>query len=167
MKTARFITLILCSIFVFISCNQAEDCSTNANLNGDCFNLDATLNTQTINSNSSYTRENISLIYQFPPSGPQERVRFVIRSDDSSQSTFRNDTLFFDTGVTYSDTGSCTFNGDLSAGGIPCVYTYTFSKVDRENNLISGEINFSYNNDFGSDKFAGSFENVEVKGENF
>lgn len=129
--------------------------------------MDATLNTQTINRNSSYTRENISLIYQFPPSGPQERVRFVIRSDDSSQSTFRNDTLFFDTGITYSDTGSCTFNGDLSAGGIPCVYKYTFSKVDRENNLISGEIELSYSNDFGSDEFEGTFEDVEIKGEEF
>ncbi len=167
MNIYRISVLSLFSIFFLVSCNQDDSCSTNANLNGDCFNLDATLDIQTINTTPSYTRENLSIIFQFPPEGPQERVRLTIRSDDEPQSSSQSDEVLFLEGKTYTDTGSCTFNGDLSAGGIPCQYTYTFSKVDRENNLISGEIEFSYSNDFGSDEFEGSFENVEIKGEDF
>jgi hypothetical protein len=150
-----------------MACSSEDSCDTNSDLNGDCFNLDLTLSTQSINTSALYTRENLQLIFQFPPSGPQERVRFVVRSDDNSQSSFRNDTLFFTKGLMYSGTGSCTFNGDLSSGGIPCNYEYMFSKIDRKNNTVSGTIDFSYSNDFGSDKFSSNFENVEVKGEDF
>ncbi len=138
-KVGLFLTLVT---FTFISCQKEEGCDTNANLNGDCFNLDATLIVQNTFGQDGYTRERFQFIYQYPPSGPQERVRFVINADDAP-------------------------NGPGSAGGIPASYSYTFTKLDRENNLISGKIEFSYSNDFGSESFKSTFTNVEVSGAEF
>lgn len=169
MYSKSFNNLFIYSLLLLVisSCSSEEGCDTNADLNGDCFNLEASVDYQTLNRNPAYTRQNLRLIFQFPPSGPQERVRFTVRSDDNSQVNSQSDTLFFQQGVTYMDTGSCTFNGDLSAGGITCEYEYTFSKIDRVNNVVSGTIDFSYSNDFGSDEFSGSFENVTVIGGDF
>ncbi len=164
--TGLFLTLLL---LVSISCNKDEGCDTNSNLNGDCFNLDATFEVQRTGGQSGYDRERFQFIYQFPPNGPQERVRFVINADDSPNGPGDpGELISYEVGTTYSgENGSFTFNGDLSAGGIPASYSYTFTKIDRENKLISGEIEFSYNNDFGSDSFTSTFTNVEVNGAEF
>ncbi len=165
---ARILVLILLA-FAFISCQKENSCDTNANLNGDCFNLDATFEVQNFTGENGYSRERFQFIYQFPPSGPQERVRFVINSDDTPNGPGSSgERVAYEVGTTYSgNNGSFTFNGNLSAGGIPASYSYTFTKLDRENNLISGEIEFSYSNDFGSDSFTSTFTNVEVDGADF
>ena len=167
-KSNKWPLLAIAIIAVTISCNKDEGCDTNATLNSDCFNLKVELNVQTVNTTPKYTRENLQLIFQFPPEGPQERVRLTVRSNDAPQDNTPADTILFQQGVTYSGiSGGCIFNGDFSAGGIPCRYQYIFTKVDRDNNLISGEIDFSYSNDFGSDEFSSSFENVLVTGDEF
>lgn len=167
-KSTKWPLFAIAIMAIAISCNKDDGCDTNATLNGDCFNLKAELNIQTVNTTPKYTRENLQLVFQFPPAGPQERVRLTVRSNDAPQDMSPADTILFQQGVTYSGfSGGCIFNGDFSAGGIPCAYEYTFTKLDRENKLISGEIDFSYSNDFGSNEFSSSFENVAVIGDEF
>ncbi|MBO6522949.1 MAG: hypothetical protein JJ971_03920 [Balneolaceae bacterium] len=167
MKKSGLALMLL--ILTIISCQKEDNCDTNANLNGDCFNLDVTFEVQRTGGQSGYDRERFQFIYQFPPSGPQERVRFVINADDTPNgSGGPGELISYEVGTTYSgENGSFTFNGNLSAGGIPASYSYTFTKLDRENKLISGEIEFSYSNDFGSDSFTSTFTNVEVNGAEF
>lgn len=167
MKHVALFTIIF-SVALF-SCQKEENCNTNADLNGECFNLDATFEVQNTGGQSGYSRERFQFIFQYPPSGPQERVRFVINSDDAPNGPgSTGESVTYEVGTTYSgENASFTFNGNLSAGGIPATYSYTFTKLDKENNLVSGEIDFAYNNDFGSESFSSTFTDVEVSGTDF
>lgn len=164
MKYRQFLLCTLCVIApIFLSCQNDEGCDTNATLNGDCFNLAIEYSTENFGGSQPFSREVLVLIFQFPPNGPQERVRFAIRSDDPPMNAPASGTLQFEPGTMYSgSTGSMIFNGDLSAGGIPGIYEYRFTKIDRENDVVSGEIEFSYSNDFGSDEFTATFENAQL-----
>jgi hypothetical protein len=163
-----FILLIVLFLSV-TSCQKEESCDTNATLNGECFNLAISQYIQPNVGQPRHSREVLSFIYQYPPAGPQERVRFNIYADDNPGNDYQEgEEVLFEIGVDYADeNGSFTFNGNLSAGGIPAEYMLTITKLDRENNLISGDIEFSYSNDFGSDEFVSSFTNVEVEGDDF
>lgn len=163
----RLLSLFFISVFILsTACNKDEGCSTNSNLNDQCFNLDLELEVQSNVGQTQHTRERMQFIYQFPPSGPQERVRFVINADDDPANAPTNGAFVqFEKGATYSgENGTFTFNGNLSAGGIPAEFNLTFTKVDRENDLVSGTIEFEYSNDFGSEKFTSKFTDVEVSG---
>ncbi len=165
----RVLTILILISSLVLSCQKEESCDTNATLNGDCFNLDATFEIQNSVGQEGYSRERFQFIFQYPPSGPQERVRFVVNADDEPNGPGSSgEMVAYEVGTTYSgENGSFTFNGNLSAGGIPASYSYTFTKLDRENNLISGRIEFSYSNDFGSESFQSNFTNVAVTGAEF
>lgn len=169
MKKLNYFLLIGLFCISGMSCNQNESCDTNSNLNDQCFNLVLEAEQQSNVGQTSHTRERMNFIYQFPPSGPQERVRFVINADDDPQNTIgQGELVRFEVGVTYAgENSSFIFNGDRSAGGIPAQFTLTFSELDRENKRASGTINFSYSNDFGSDSFQSEFSDVEVEGNDF
>lgn len=159
--------LLLLFILLTAACQKEDSCDTNATLNGDCFNLVLELEVQSNVGQTQHRRERMSFTYQYAPAGPQERVSFTINADDAPQNNVADGAFVqFETGVTYTDSNSSfVFNGNQSAGGIPASYSVMFTRIDRENNLASGEISFEYSNDFGSDEFESDFNDVEVSGE--
>ncbi|MEO1022264.1 MAG: hypothetical protein AAFW89_06945 [Bacteroidota bacterium] len=159
------IRLLVLVVFAgsMMACQNEDSCDTNATLNGECFNLVVQRDVQNfVGGLNGHSRENFLLIWQFAPEGPQERVRFTIRADDDPAGADTSSFYLFQTGIEYSDlAGGMIFNGDISSGGIDGAYTYRFTEIDKENNRVSGQINFQYNNDFGSDSFESTFENVK------
>ena len=155
---SKFTTLLLLFITLLTSCKEEDEpCAENGRLNNDCFNVVATYNVQTYGADRD-TRENLFLEYQWPDNGT-ERLTITIRSDEFPNNPASNgqvDAFWFETGTSYiSDKLTTNTVGEFSA---------EFTKVDRENGLVSGSFTWK-----GSDtdvttgsNFNGTFTDVAV-----
>lgn len=162
MKKILFSISIL-SILLIMSCGEDETCSKNGQANDECFDVVA-INYSVLNigGQEGDEAEYITINYQFSPGA--QRYGFTISSFLASNNPVGNgtaDRILFDTGVNYQAT-SLVFNGNLNAPASG-ILTVTFSKVDRQNGLLSGSFTWE-GDDTGSStsSISGSFSDVAV-----
>lgn len=158
-KVISSISIAIC--LLFISCGEDEEsCSSNGQVNGECFNaVLSNYNVQSINrSNTSFTRENIFISYQFEGTR-SDRYQITARANQYDDQDFSEDGVayLFEEGRIYNES-MMIFNGNINAPSSGML-TVVFSKVDRENGLISGSFDWSGS----SDNLSGSFTDVIVE----
>ncbi|MEM9895489.1 MAG: hypothetical protein AAF789_03900 [Bacteroidota bacterium] len=140
MKTSTFQFLVALILLFFSACgSDDEPCGSNGEVSGGCF--DAVLNAYNVQnifrSSATFTRENIFIAYQFE--GTQsERYEIRARANQYDEQDLAEDGVnyVFEEGRAYNE-DMMTFNGNINAP-TPGVLIVTFSKVDRENGLVSG-----------------------------
>ena len=152
--------LAIVSITTFVSCGEDETaCSTNAQVAGVCYEAGLQeYNTQNINSNTQYVRENLFIGFsELNRNGFQ--LIIDIRSDTDGSDPQEGDSVLLAEGKTYVDTSIITY-GNTQTGSIEV----TLTKVDRTNGLVSG--NFSWSRPqsdlFDAENYSGSFADVSV-----
>ena len=129
-------TFLLIAMLLTISCGEDESCASNGEFNEGCFDVIATsYDVQTINTTPSYRRENLQISYRRPGTN-SERISFVVRSNQNNATPTEGELLLFEVGESYVG-NSMIFNGNINAPATGEL-TATFSKVDRENGLVSG-----------------------------
>ena len=157
----KFINILsIIGTLLLISCGEDENaCSTNAQVAGVCYEAGLQeYNTQNINSNSQYLRENLFVGFrELNRNGFQ--LIIDIRSDTDGGDPQDGERILLTEGTTYFDTSIITY-GNTQTGSIEV----TLTKVDRANGLVSGT--FSWNRPesdlFNAESYTGSFTDVAV-----
>ena len=165
MKKSIVNTISLCLFLLLSSCGEDdESCASNGQVNGECFNAVLNgYNVQSINqSNTSFTRENIFIAYQFEGTRA-ERYEIRARANQFDGQDFRENGVNyrFEEGREYNE-GMMTFNRNINAPASGTL-TVTFSKIDRENGLVSGSFVWtSASTGETTNNLSGNFSDVEV-----
>lgn len=165
MKKSVVHIISICFLLLASFCGEDDEpCDLNGKLNGECFNAVLNgYNVQSINqSNTSFTRENIFISYQFEGTRA-DRYEIRARANQFDGQDFREDGVnyLFEEGRQYNES-AMTFNGNINAPATGQL-TVTFSKVDRANGLVSGSFVWS-GADTGAttSKLSGTFTDVSV-----
>ena len=161
MKKILF-SISIASLLLVLSCSEDEPCALNGQANGECFQvvLDD-YNVQTINSNGSYTRENLFLSIQFDTGS--ERYGIRARSDQFNgvETPMSGVDHRFEQGKEYVQ-NAMTFNGNINAPATGTL-TVSFSKVDRVNGFMSGSFVWvGEDTGVSTSNISGSFADVAV-----
>ncbi|GEM_PF-5379491 len=135
----NYLVLLFAGTSLLFACGDDDACGLNGQVNGECFN--AVLNAYNVQpitqSNTSFTRENIFIAYQFEGTR-SDRYEIRARANQYDNQDLREDgtDYVFQVGRDYNES-AMTFNGDIN-NPPSGVLTVTFTKVDRENGLVSG-----------------------------
>ena len=161
------LSALLCATGILFSCGEDDVCGENGEVGGQCFTVvGENYGIQEIRgSDISFSRENVTIIFQFGPGAHQ--YEFVVRSNqyDGTYHENNGENYHYETGKSYFGR-SLTFNGNVNAPSTGNLIV-NFATVDRENGILSG--NFSWEGeDTGetTSNLSGTFQNVEVALEN-
>ncbi|RED97525.1 hypothetical protein [Marinoscillum furvescens] len=151
----RFTNLLfLLACFALVSCEDDENCGENAQVDGDCFKaVLVSYSTQTYGADGD-SRENLFISFQY--TNGSERYQLPIRSGKTANNG-QVDTFRFTEGEDYSG-NSLYFNGDINNPATGNLVV-TFTKVDRENGLISATFTWVSAQGGG---FNGKFSDVKM-----
>ncbi|WP_425389904.1 hypothetical protein [Ekhidna sp.] len=156
----KAVILIGCSLF--FSCGEDDSCGEKGNANGEC--LDVSIDYDVFDLSGSRatptTSEYMLVTYQFGPGSPRFSFALWANQYDDEILDEEGENYLFERNKGY-NAATMTFNGDFNTTG---KVTTIFSKIDRENGLVSGSFTWAQDeNDFvDADSFSGTFTDVEV-----
>lgn len=166
MKKLKTLSILLVSLCLF-SCEDDDTCGLNGQVNGDCFQVvEAAYNIQNLSANGEpFTRENLFLAFQFDNGA--ERYQIRARSNQFGGQDYKvgGVDFRFEPDLNYNE-NAMTFNGDANSPATGQL-TVTFSKVDRDNGLVSGSFVWAgASTGATTSSLSGSFTDVAVSLEN-